>query len=55
MSRGNAYVKLGQPQRAIEDLHEAIRLDPQFALGYYNRGNTYLSPNPPKEGLGDSP
>ena len=29
--RGNAYTDLGEPQRAIEDNDEAIRLDPQYA------------------------
>ena len=32
---------LGQPQQAIEDYGEAIRLEPQYAKAYYNRGNAY--------------
>jgi tetratricopeptide (TPR) repeat protein len=33
-NRGEAYGELGQHERAIEDLDEAIRLDPQDADAY---------------------
>ena len=36
-----AYHLLGEHQRAVEDLDEAIRLDPKYADNYYNRGNAY--------------
>ena len=38
-NRANAYMFLGQYQKAIEDYNEAIRLDPQLALAYNNPGN----------------
>ena len=38
---GLAYLDLGQCERAIQDLGEAIRLDPQYAKSYYNRGLAY--------------
>ena len=40
-SRGRAYGRLGQLERKIQDYDEAIRLDPQLALGYSNRGAAY--------------
>ena len=41
--RGLSYVKgLGQYQRAIEDFDKAIRLQPDLAEAYYNRGIAYL-------------
>ena len=40
-NRGNAYAKLGQYQRAIEDYDEAICLDPEFARAYTNRARAY--------------
>ena len=38
-----AYAALGQYQRAIQDFDKAIRLDPQTALDYNNRGAAYVS------------
>ena len=32
---------MGQYQRAIQDLDEAIRLDPQYAHAYFIRGTAY--------------
>ncbi len=32
---------MGDVQLAIEDFDEAIRLDPQYALAYFNRGLAY--------------
>ena len=37
-NRGNACNDLGEPQRAIEDLNEAIRLNPQFNRGLHQPG-----------------
>ena len=39
--KGNDYFKQGDYQKAIEQYDEAIRLDPQDALAYYNRGVAY--------------
>jgi tetratricopeptide (TPR) repeat protein len=32
---------LGQYERAIQSYNEAIRLDPEYATTYYNRGNAF--------------
>jgi tetratricopeptide (TPR) repeat protein len=40
-SRGNAYVGKGQPERAIQDYDQALRLTPGFAEAYYFRGETW--------------
>ncbi len=37
MNRGNAYSANGDPDRALQDYDEAIRLDPENAGGYVNR------------------
>ena len=39
---GAAYVNLRQYQRAIEDYNEAIRLKPDDADTYSNRGKVYF-------------
>ena len=39
--RGNDYAFQGQHEKAIQDYDEAIRLNPQFADAYYNRGTAY--------------
>ena len=36
-----AYNNLGQYERAIQDYDEAIRLNPQVAMLYYNRGGSW--------------
>jgi len=41
-NRGNAYSKLGNRERAIEDYSEAIRLQPDYTEAYYNRGTVYI-------------
>jgi tetratricopeptide (TPR) repeat protein len=40
-NRGTAYRDKREYDRAIQDLNEAIRLDPNLALAYDNRGNAY--------------
>ena len=40
-NRGNAYLAMGQIDRAISDYTNAINLAPS-AVGYFNRGNAYL-------------
>ena len=41
-NRGNAYVTLGQYQRAFEDFDEALRLKPNYAKYYDSRGTLYF-------------
>jgi tetratricopeptide (TPR) repeat protein len=40
-NRGSAYRLVGDPDRAIQDLDQAIRLDPAYPSPYSNRGNAY--------------
>jgi tetratricopeptide (TPR) repeat protein len=40
-NRGVAYDNKGQPDRAIEDYDQAIRLNPNHAKAFYNRGVAY--------------
>ena len=40
-NRASAYNGLGEYQRAIEDLNEAIRLDPKYAFDFANRALAY--------------
>jgi tetratricopeptide (TPR) repeat protein len=37
-----SYSDQGNLDKAISDYNEAIRLDPNFALAYYKRGNANL-------------
>jgi len=39
--RAVAYMKLGEPFKAIEDLDEAIRLESDYFFAYYTRGTLY--------------
>jgi tetratricopeptide (TPR) repeat protein len=39
--RGNAYVRKGDYDKAIDDYNEAIHLDPKYARAYCNRGVAY--------------
>ncbi|MBA4349000.1 MAG: hypothetical protein C0415_03300 [Thermodesulfovibrio sp.] len=42
-NRGLAYTKIGQHDKAIEDLTKAIALDPNLAAAYFNRGLAYYN------------
>jgi tetratricopeptide (TPR) repeat protein len=39
--RANAYITTGDLDRAMQDLNESIRLNPDYATAYYNRGIIY--------------
>ncbi|HEY9611173.1 tetratricopeptide repeat protein, partial [Allocoleopsis sp.] len=38
MYRGDIRYGLGEYQRSVEDYNQAIRLNPNYANAYYNRG-----------------
>ncbi len=40
-TRGTVYHGKGEDDLAIKDYTEAIRLDPEYTSGFYNRGNSY--------------
>jgi tetratricopeptide (TPR) repeat protein len=42
-NRGASYNNVGEPEKAIADYNEAIRLNPEYAGAYYNRGSSYFS------------
>src|SRR3712207_8721220 len=41
-NRGSAYLAKGELDRAIADLDQAIRLNPQIPMAFSNRGFAYL-------------
>src|SRR5258706_429206 len=41
-SRGNVHLNNRNYDRAIDDYNETIRIDPKYAIGFYNRGLAYL-------------
>ena len=44
---------MGQPQKAIEDLDEAVRLDPEFAQAYVNRAVAHIGLGHPRRAIQD--
>lgn len=40
--RGNSYLEIGQPARAIPDLTKAIKLDPAYYWSYKQRAKAYM-------------
>jgi tetratricopeptide (TPR) repeat protein len=42
---GNLYASLGQPEKAVREMSEAIRLDPDFAYAYGNLAALYAGEN----------
>jgi len=51
--QGNTYRELGQHERAIEDYNEAIRLNPEYAVAYNNRGYAYKLQGKKAEAIAD--
>jgi len=49
MERGATYSKLGEYRKAIQDYDKAIQLDPNNALGYYNRRYAYFQLMEPED------
>ena len=47
MLPGFAFDEQGQVKRATAEYYEAIRLGPKFAVGYYNRDNSYSNLSKP--------
>jgi tetratricopeptide (TPR) repeat protein len=45
LSRGLAWSRMNNPERAIQDYSEAIKLDPQFAPALNNRCAVYVREN----------
>jgi tetratricopeptide (TPR) repeat protein len=45
-NRGNYYAVTRQYDRAIQDYDEAIRINPNFADAFYNRGRAYAHSRP---------
>ena len=43
VTAGSPARVIGEYQRAIADLNQALALDPQFAIACYNRGNAYAA------------
>jgi tetratricopeptide (TPR) repeat protein len=52
-SRGCAYTKLGQQNKALADCSQAIKLDPKNALAWSNRGTAYARLGQPDKALAD--
>ena len=52
-NRGNAYVRLGEHERAIKDYDKAIELNPDYAKAYYNRGLAYAEQQKYNEAIKD--
>lgn len=43
LTRGNAYARQGELDRAIDDFTKAIRRNSRGLAAYYNRGNAYFA------------
>ena len=47
MLPGFSFDEQGQVKKATAEYYEAIRLGPKFAVGYYNRDNSYSNLSKP--------
>jgi tetratricopeptide (TPR) repeat protein len=52
-NRGGAYIRKGQYDRAIQDLDQAIRRDPNYALAFQSRGTAYSLKGQYERAIGD--
>src|SRR5260370_13509566 len=52
-NRGAAYREKGDPDRAIADFTEAIRLKPNYSHAYDNRGVAYPDKGDPNRAIAD--
>ncbi|HEY3315158.1 MAG TPA: stalk domain-containing protein [Bacillota bacterium] len=52
-TRGSEFQKLGQDDKAMEDLNQAILLDPSFGRAYGVRGDVYVKLNQYDKALAD--
>jgi tetratricopeptide (TPR) repeat protein len=52
-NRGGAYIRKGQYDRAIQDLDQAIRRDPNYALAFQSRGTAYSLKGQYDRAIGD--
>lgn len=53
VDRGNSYNKTEQPELAIHDFSQAIKLNPQSSVAFNNRGNTLKNRGRYQEALAD--
>jgi tetratricopeptide (TPR) repeat protein len=51
--RGVAYWQLSQPERAIKDYSESIRIEPDFGAALNNRADAWLRLGKPSQGVED--
>ena len=52
-NRGNAYYRLNQYEKAIEDFNMAIEFNPKYAKAYRNRGNVHFKLNQYEKAIED--
>jgi tetratricopeptide (TPR) repeat protein len=53
INRGRSYNSKGAYDRALQDLDEAIRIDPKMAVAYNNRGLAFTNKGDPDRGIRD--
>ena len=52
-SSGVKLFERGQAEEALAEYNESIRLDPKFAVAYFNRGQTYFALGQPQKAIQD--
>ena len=53
LNEGVRLAKRGRVKKAIAEFDEALRRDPELALGYYNRGLAYFNLGQPQRAIED--